>query len=623
MVMPADHPTARAANRGPLRAGPMLLLAVWVGLLVGVVEGIYEVLRHWVVREPHWAYGYEVLWMAPLASVAIYGTLGGLLALVAGRWPRAGSVAVSGFLFSLLSGVILLSVIIPGLHAIAVVLLAAGSASQVARWTSRRGGPLLRQARRSTPWIAGAVVAVGLGLHALGWLAERNGRGEFPAADSGAPNVLLLMLDTVRAQSLSLYGYARSTTPQLERIAQTATVFDRAFAPAPWTLPSQASIFTGRLPRELSADWRRPLDDAFPTIAETLRQKGYATAGFVANLYYCSAQFGLDRGFTHYEDHPLSVGMIVQRSWLVRGIRRKLTGMLGSHKLLARKDAARLTDDFLAWLPKRDDRPFFAFLNYYDAHEPYLPPPPFRWRFGAKNSLYWLREPAYRYSNKEIQELKDAYDSAIAYLDDQLGRLFRELDERNILDNTVVIITSDHGEEFAEHDVVDHGNSLYVPSLHVPLLIRFPARVPSGQRIGHPVSLRQLPATIVEILDLDDTAIFPGASLVSPEGSNNAASGFPVASEVNVKPWGIPSWFPLYHGPMQSLISDSIHYIRDGAHRERLYNINADPWEQVDLRHAEGSQETVERMRALLDRGLGQFKGAVRDPAARAATARP
>ena len=623
MAIPTSHATARTGNRGQLGPGSIVLLAVWGGLSVGVVEGVHEVLRHWVLREPHWAYGFEVLWMAPLASVVVFGSVGGISALLATRWPRVGSVGTCVFIFSLLTGVMLLRVIIPGLHAIAVILLAAGTATQLARWTSKRGDALLALARRSTPWVAGALVALGLGLHALGWATERTETSRLPAADPEAPNVLLLILDTVRAQNLSLYGYARSTSPQLERIAQTSTVFDRAFSSSPWTLPSHASLFTGRWPNELSADWQRPLDDTFPTIAEVLRHEGYATAGFVANLYYCSAQFGLTRGFTRYEDHPLSVGMIVQRSWLARTIYRSLSRVLGNHQLLARKDAARLTDDFLAWLPKRGNRPFFAYLNYYDAHEPYLPPSQFRWRFGAANPKYWLREPAYRYSDEEIQDLRDAYDSAIAYLDNQLGRLFRELDERDLLDSTLVIITSDHGEEFAEHEVVDHGNSLYAPALHVPLLIRFPGNARRRQRVDHPVSLRQLPATIGEILSLDAAAVFPGPPLVGPTKSDHTVLGLPVASEVTKKPWSIPSWFPLYHGAMQSLIRDSMHYIRNGANQEELYNIYHDPWERVDLRHAQGSQAILEDMRTLLEKQLARSAGPGRDVSTRVGETQP
>ena len=126
-----------------------------------------------------------------------------------------------------------------------------------------------------------------------------------PLPSGDPPNVLLIVLDTVRADRLSLYGYRRPTSPTLERLAKRGIRFDEARATAPWTLPSHASMFTGRWPHELDVNWHTPLGTKFPTLAEYLGSRGYATAGFVANVHYCSYEFGLDRGFTHYEDYVL------------------------------------------------------------------------------------------------------------------------------------------------------------------------------------------------------------------------------------------------------------------------------------------------------------------------------
>src|SRR5262249_30983432 len=147
-----------------------------------------------------------------------------------------------------------------------------------------------------------------------------------------------------------------------------------------------------------------------------------------------------------------------------------------------RKSAAEISRAFLDWLTSEEQRPFFVFLNYFDAHAPYRPPPPFDLRFGRKRASAWSRVahtpliPPF-----ELKAMVDSYDGTLAYLDSQLELLFSALESQGILENTLVIITSDHGEEFGEHGLLDHGNSLYLASVHVPLVIHFPGRVPAGQ----------------------------------------------------------------------------------------------------------------------------------------------
>ena len=225
-----------------------------------------------------------------------------------------------------------------------------------------------------------------------------------PPADS--PNVLLIVLDTVRADHLSLYGYYRPTSPSLERLAERGIRFDEARATSPWTLPSHASLFTGRWPSELGVKWMTPLPDRFPTLAEYLGARGYGTAGFVANNLYCSHDAGLDRGFTHYEDYVLDSGRLrpLRTALLVDGAGPRLPNsgcgwpgiwrlgpsVHGSNRCVrrlldtGRKDAGSINRDFLEWLSHRREprRPFFAFLNYFDAHSPYLPPAGTEFRFG-------------------------------------------------------------------------------------------------------------------------------------------------------------------------------------------------------------------------------------------------
>ena len=200
------------------------------------------------------------------------------------------------------------------------------------------------------------------------------------------PNVLLLVMDTVRADRLSLHGYKRDTTPNLVRLARKGVRFDQARSTAPWTLPSHASMFTGRWPHQTGVSEDRPLDATHPTLAEFLSDRGYLTAGFVGNTYFCNSWFGLGRGFAHYEDFydedlVISITETLRCSALGRCLLRIASLPLGVER--RRKDAAAVNHDFLDWLSEQDkERPFFAFLNFFDAHTPYLLPEGAEPRFG-------------------------------------------------------------------------------------------------------------------------------------------------------------------------------------------------------------------------------------------------
>ncbi len=543
--------------------------------------------------------------MAPVADVVFFAGFGIIFCLMARPWPRLVSLRMAACAFAFLGFLSLLLPYYP-LHRYAKLLLAAGLAVQTARLIAAHPQGFHALVRRTLGWMV--TLVVGLAVVVYGWqqLVERRALAALPPAPPGAPNVLLIVLDTVRAQSLSLYGYARPTTPQLERLAKTGVRFERATSTSPWTLPSHATMFTGRFPHEMSADWEKPLDAAFPTLAEVLSAHGYLTAGFVANMLYCSYVYGLSRGFIHYEDYLVSPGEIVSSSSLGRTItdNYRLRRIIGNYQLLARKSAPEVSESFLRWLSGQDRRPFFVFLNYFDAHNPYLPPEPFDLRFGRKNRRGnpWLVE-GWNWSPQEIQAERDAYDGSIAYLDYHFGLLFEELEKRDVLKDTLVIITSDHGEEFAEHSVMGHGNSLYLPSLHVPLLISFPRRVPAGGSVPEAVSLRDLPATVVDLLKLGSEARLPGNSLArywaGARGLDNPVADT-LLSEVSFAP-DVPEWYPVSRGDMKSLIVAPYHYIKNGDGREELYDVDRDPLEQHDLARTEEGGRALQQFRRRFD----------------------
>ncbi|MFQ5745775.1 MAG: sulfatase-like hydrolase/transferase [Gemmatimonadota bacterium] len=602
-------------RRGP--TSRFLRLAIAIGLASGLLEVLLLATEKLALGRMIF-YSRQALWMTPVAEAGI-ALVAACLLLALGRVrPAVRSDAAGIFTFVFL-GTLSVLLLYPPLHMAARAVLAAGIGVQASRIASRRPRLATRLAA-SAPWLAGVVAAAAVSLNTGMALAERAAVRRLPTPRADAPSLLFIILDTVRARSLSLYGAAEATTPDLERLARRGTTFDMAIAPAPWTLPSHASMFTGRHARELSADWRTPLDDAEPTLAEILAARGYRTAGFVANTGYAGWESGLQRGFAHFEDYPITIGQVASSSplgrWLTRnGVLRRL---VRTDENVARKGARQVGEEFLDWLPREDGRPFFAFLNYFDAHGPYMPPEPFRSEFAGPDGPRGGMSPLHRWNGHPdgpppppdvIEKERRAYAGAIAYLDSELGRLFERLDEEGHLDHTLVVIASDHGEEFGEHGVFDHGNSLYLPGLRVPLLLVFPGRVPEGARVRTPVSLTDLPATILSLLDPSDTPRLPGRVLLpaAPGGLAASDGGAPpagtngaVLSEVSYAP-RLPAWFPVSGGDMVSLVSGRFHYIRDGRGREELYDLGSDIEETHDISMTPAADTVLAGLRRAIE----------------------
>ena len=201
----------------------------------------------------------------------------------------------------------------------------------------------------------------------------------------------------------------------------------------------------------------------------------------------------------------------------------------------------------------------------------------------------------------QLQEEIDAYDGAIAHLDSQTDELLSGLEDRGLLERTLVIITADHGEEFEEHRVFEHGYSLYRPGVQVPLLIRLPGAASGGLRVTVPVSLRDLPATIADLTGLADDSPFPGRSLASYwGGADRQRDQEAILSEVN-QVTGHPLWFPVSKGHLKSITFGGLTYIRGGDGTEQLFDFDSDPWEVRDLASTERGPELLARYRALLD----------------------
>jgi arylsulfatase A-like enzyme len=403
--------------------------------------------------------------------------------------------------------------------------------------------------------------------------------------------------------------------------------YDLALAPAPWTYPSHSCFFTGQWPRKLNSNWNDFLDAPDPTLAEYLARRGYQTAGLVANTECCSYETGLDRGFTHFEDYALAprsfLGRTVPGNWILENIVRR--GDFHDLKWIQNqsRNARGLDDAFRDWLRRRRrDRPFFAFLNYYDAHVPYMPPAGYVARFGIRphpprdyQFLFdYLKTRMVRLRIRDVAMARDCYDSCIAFLDEQLGRLLDDLQGQGLLDNTLVIITADHGEAFGDHRNLGHGESLYLDEIGVPLVILSPG-APAGRVVTDPVSLRDLPATVVDQLGLEAGSPFPGRSLAAFWGLAPGQSPPEVtpalseqASTVAFQPHAESGPSP---GFQFSLVALGRHYIRDGAGAEYLYDLVTDGIERDNLAKTAGGSQVIGLYRKMLLDALTDDPGSI------------
>jgi arylsulfatase A-like enzyme len=581
------HDAARITPLECLRVG------AFCGLLTGFIEVVQQICRKFFF-DIFLKLTEMLLWMAPGVHLLLFGTLGALAAVIARfvHLPR-GLVLTAFVALAAWSQIILY----PPMYPIAVYALTAGVGVQAARMATARWFGFTKLVRRALPVLAVMFVAALVGVPLEAHLRESRALAALPAPRPGAPNVLLVVLDTVRADHLRSHGYARDTMPHIDAALARGVTFDATFSTSSWTLPAHAAMFTGRFGHEVSADWVTALDDRWPTLAEVLSAQGYATAGFVGNLGYTSHVHGLHRGFAHYEDYYVTPAVI---AWHVGISRKFFPGTVHADKV--RNSAATVAGAFRSWLAEQPgDRPFFAFLNFFDAHALYLPPPTYdtKWAPRSPNLRRWYQK--LNWSPEEMLGFVDAYDGLLSYIDDSFATIVADLEARGMLDDTLIVITADHGEQFGENDLTEHGNSLYRASIHVPLSFTLPQRVPAGVRVGAPVSLRDLAATVVDVLGVSPSP-FPGHSLAPLWSEDPEARVVPETSVLTEISKGIntPPHVPVTKGDMKSLVEGDLHFILNGDGTGELYDMRADPREEHDLADTPAGAEIAQRMRAQL-----------------------
>ena len=420
-------------------------------------------------------------------------------------------------------------------------------------------------------------------------------RGPLPEAPAPQrPNLLLVSIDTLRADRLGCYGHDRPTSPTLDALAANGALFTQAASTSSWTLPAHMSMFTSLYPafHKLERGGRlgtSRLDDHEATLAELLHAAGYATAGFVAHPFL-SGSWGFDRGFELYRRYETRADVQTARARL----------WLEWHAFHAAQGLA--------------PAPFFLFVHYIDPHETYDPPGPYAELFtsGYAGSLRPTDHLVTLFQDRPFENQADRryvqglYDGEIRFVDDNLSGLLDGLRALGQEGHTVVAVTSDHGEEFHEHDSTGHKQTLYEEQLRVPLIVAQPGRIAAGQRIERPVSLVDLGPTLLELVGAPPRAHAQGRSLV-PDLS---LVGAPARSRLPESPAVFAELGPLgrkWEGtPYLKTARDSqrkLIYSYDvrGVILEReLYALDRDPGERRNLYPTHRGEPAVQALEARL-----------------------
>ncbi len=352
----------------------------------------------------------------------------------------------------------------------------------------------------------------------------------------GAPNLLMIVLDTARADRLDLMGHHRETLPWLTAFAREGATFQRALSAASWTLPSHASMFTGLYPSGHGAHHEgQRLDASQTTLAEILHQHGWETAALTSS-FLVSERRGMTQGFTTVK--PLWMSAFALNYSFAYRLGWKL-GLVGTDH-----GGRHVTTEWRRWLDEwQGDRPFFAFLNYFETHLPYhqLPNDRLRTFTGEQVSRrdvidasqavqrrIFLGEPI---SEEATQVFRDLYDAGLRYENDLVARAIEAVRERGILDQTIVVVVSDHGDLHGEHDMFNHTRSLLEYLLAVPLVVRYPPRVPAGLVVETPVTTAALLPTILDLAGLPPAESIHTRSFAPLFAGDEAASRSPLLAE--------------------------------------------------------------------------------------------
>jgi arylsulfatase A-like enzyme len=456
----------------------------------------------------------------------------------------------------------------------------------------RRSEAPPRLSRQAIAVLVGILVTSGAGL----WLnpgAIVASTTPVTPANPSRPNVVLVTMDTVRADHVSLYGYARNTTPNLAALAESATVYSHPVAASNQTLTSHASIFTGVYGSWNSArsDTNFPISQQYPTMAELLRAQGYATGAFAANSARLTPYFGINRGFEVFEAPDAIDALAPEKNYCLRhGAREVLDLFFDTREFdLLFTRSEQINRAAFRWLDRARSagQPFFLFLNYMDAHDPYIPPAPFKSLFaGYDRSLDRVHLEAVGENGKIARErglahLISQYDGGIAYEDSQIGVVIHGLKDRGLYDNTLIVITGDHGEGLGEHGVWGHGVTTFENVVYVPLLVKYP-RQTEARRLDESAGHVDILPTVLDVTGVPSPRLLQGRSLRSSEASRMLLSeSFPSTSRVIGRRQDYT---------VRALFVERFKFVETSKGARALYDLSADPSETRDICEAESAR---------------------------------
>jgi arylsulfatase A-like enzyme len=430
---------------------------------------------------------------------------------------------------------------------------------------------------------------------------------------AGTPDVILVSLDTTRADHLSTYGYERETSPNLTAFAADALRFTQARSTSGWTLPGHASMFTGVYPSRhgarlagawlagQSVDGRRrvahPLSPDAVTLAEALRDRGYQTAAFVANFSYLYRDFGVAQGFGVYDDAP---GLLLRvRPHAARLAQHVVPGFC----LKPYRSAPEINAAALAWLDRAPaGRPVFLFLNYMEPHQPWLAPAPHdRWSRELPEAGRLVRKNLYTHAVRDVSHAERAfitanYDGQVAAMDAALGELLGALGARGRYENALVVVTADHGELLGEHGQMGHiGRMLYEGLLHVPLVVKFPAAARARGTSDTPVQL-------VDVLP----TVLAAAGAPLPRGVQGEALPHVThasLAEEEINPFLVAHYGEAYDRAVRVAYDGPYKLMTTSRGEQMLFDLARDPGENTDI--AAREPERVAALRAQIEAVLG------------------
>lgn len=405
-------------------------------------------------------------------------------------------------------------------------------------------------------------------------------------------NILLIVVDATRAKNLSLYGYTRPTTPNLDRFAERCVVYDAAISPAGWSLPAHASMFTGLYPSRHGAhDQHKFLAQEHTTMAEWLQARGYDTLAFCDNAYV-GPSTGLDRGFERFnKDFSNTPGYLKEVS---RKFNIGLASVFGQRDSGARH-ANKQIQSALRRL-KTGDRSFFMFIHYSEPHAPYRLPRKYR-RYMPDgisfSTAQQVNQDPWKYlidpdsmDEEDFEALTALYDAEIAYADDRIAQVLGWFDDMKILDQTMVIITADHGENIGDHQMMAHKYCLYDTLLHVPLIIQFPSGTVTPERVTHQVQTLDLFPTMMAMLGEASSETF--RSLQGYDLTSSARHEFTIAEQSHPDLTTFYKRYPgvdvsRYDRALKMIRTDRYKYIwaSDGNHE--LFDLQVDPGEEQNI----------------------------------------